>query len=154
MLIAAGHAKSALPSSPATTLNTEQILKKVTELAASEPTDTAGVETLPPRRWTEILACAPVAAKLIVGLALLRVLEDLVSFCNFLEAGLGVGLLADIRMIFASKLAVRTLYLVLRRSFRNTQNVVVVLVFHGSLGKRKDAGGTLPARSLSLCQTN
>src|SRR5579863_7513470 len=57
-------------------------------------------------RRPELLTGLPVAAQLIVGGTLLRVLQDLVGFLHFLELLLGILLLADVRMVFAGKTAV------------------------------------------------
>src|SRR6202008_3344743 len=55
----------------------------------------------PVRRRTELLPGLPVAPELIVRGALLRIPEHLVRLLHFLEALLGVLLLADVRVEFA-----------------------------------------------------
>src|SRR5690348_17611519 len=84
---------------------------------------------LPVRRWLEVLSRL-VGAQLIVGRALLRVLERLVGLGDFLELRLGVLLLGHVRMIFPGELAIRRLDLVGRGRFLDAQDRVVVLVFH------------------------
>ena len=68
--------------------------------------------------------------ELIVGGALFGTLEYFVGFADFLEAGFGVLFLADVRMIFASELAVGLLDLRLRGIARHTHDLVVVLELH------------------------
>src|SRR5437868_2099229 len=60
----------------------------------------------PVRRRRELLTLPPLRAELIVGGALLRILEHLVGFLHFLELVFGVGLLAHVRMKFARKFAI------------------------------------------------
>ena len=71
---------------------------------------------VPVRRWIEVLAGLPVRAQLVVGRAFFRVLEYLVGLADFLEACLGVCLLADIGMVFARQLAIGTLDFILAGS--------------------------------------
>jgi hypothetical protein len=64
------------------------------------------------RRRPEFLPGLPVRAEPVVRAALLGILQDLVGLADFLEAGLGVGLLADVRVVLARQLAVGALDLV------------------------------------------
>src|SRR5690606_35141006 len=95
-------------------------------------------EVLTPIRWRpEFLALAPVAAKLIVRGALLRIFQDLVRFLHFLEASFRVLLLAHVRMIFARKPAIDALQLVLADVAGDAHDLVVVLVLrHGEITPR------------------
>src|SRR5690606_3149917 len=54
----------------------------------------------------------------------------LVGFGDLFETLLGIRLFADIRMVLARKLAIRTLDVFLRGVARDTQQLVVVLEFH------------------------
>jgi hypothetical protein len=67
---------------------------------------------------------------LIVGGALLGTLEYFVGLADLLEAGFGVLFLADVRVIFASELAVGLLDLRLGGIARQTHDLVVVLKLH------------------------
>jgi len=69
-------------------------------------------------------------AELVVGRALLRVLQHLVRLADLLELGLGVRLLADVRVVLARELAVRLLDLVGARVASNPEHPVVVLELH------------------------
>ena len=90
------------------------------------------LETLAPvGRRAEVLPRPPVRPELVVGRALLRVLEHFVGFLQLLEARLGVLLLADVRVVLAGQLAVGALDLVLRGGARHAHDLVVVLVAHG-----------------------
>src|ERR1700722_7817988 len=91
----------------------------------------------PIRRWPEILTRMPLA-ELIVGGALVGTLEHFVRFADLLEARFGVLFLADVRMIFASELAVGLLDLRLRGIARHAHDLVVVLVLHRT---RKPSNG-------------
>jgi len=76
--------------------------------------ETAGAELLIPiRRRTEVLTRL-VEAHLIVGLALLGVLQDLVGFLHLLELLLGVFFLGHIRVVLAGELTVGLLDGVIR----------------------------------------
>ena len=63
----------------------------------------------------KLLARSIVAAQLIVGSALVGVLQDLVRLLNILESGFRVLFLADVRMIFAGELAIGALDLLRAR---------------------------------------
>ncbi len=96
----------------------------------------------PSRRRAELLSGLPIAAELIVGSALLGVLQDLVSLLHLLEFLLGVRLLADVRVEFAREPAVCLLDLVRARRPSHAQDLVVIAVFHGccTLGARTPQG--------------
>src|SRR6478752_1353031 len=88
---------------------------------------------VPVGRRLKILAVVPLAAQTVIGCAFLRILEDLIGLAQFLETVLPIGLLADVRMIFARELAIRAPDLVLRRGAWQSENLVVVPVFHSSV---------------------
>src|SRR5690606_33614601 len=69
----------------------------------------------------------------VVGSPLLLVAQHFVRFADFLEALLGVRLLADVRMVLARKAAIRPFDLVLRGFPGDAHNLVVVLVLHIAL---------------------
>src|SRR5690606_11949889 len=76
------------------------------------------------RRRTEVVAGAESAAlELVVGLALLGVLEHLVRLVDRLETLLGVLFLADVGVVLARELPVRRLDLVGRGVLAHAQGV-------------------------------
>ncbi len=78
-------------------------------------------------------ALLPVAAQRVVGLALLRVAQDLVSLGDLLELLLGFFLLGrvDVGMPLAGKLAIRRLDLFSGRALGHAERLVVVLIRNG-----------------------
>ncbi len=62
--------------------------------------------------------------------SLLIVFQDLIGFADLFEAGLGSRLLIDIRMEFSGEPAIGLLDLVRRRVALDSENLVIVLVFH------------------------
>jgi hypothetical protein len=101
--------------------------------AAARPAAAELEAGIPVRRRLELLAGLPVAAHLVVGGPLLRIPQDLVGLVDLLEALLGVGGLAHVRVVLAGELAVGLLDVVLRGRARHAEGVVVVLVFHRSV---------------------
>ena len=85
---------------------------------------------VPVRRRPEVLARLPVGAQLVIGGALLRILEHLVGLADLLETRLGVRLLADVGMVFPRQLAVGPLYLVLGGVAAHPHDFVVIFEFH------------------------
>lgn len=85
---------------------------------------------VPLRRRLEVLTIAPLVAHPVVGRALFRVFEHAVRLADLLEAWLRVVEFAQVRVIFASELAIRPLDIVLRRAARQSQHFVIVFVFH------------------------
>src|SRR5690606_25614355 len=119
-------AKGGKPSPP------EQTLKKLAEGRAIPGAGAVELETLiPVRRRPEVLTLAPAAAQLVIGGALFGITEHLVGLTQLLEAQLGVGLLAHVRVVLAGQLAVGPLDLVLAGVTRHPQNLIVVFEFHG-----------------------
>src|SRR5207253_2981280 len=148
---------SAPTSAPA---GAEQLLEDVAEIAAGA--ELAGVEVLDGDvgRWAPLpatIARAPAGpaaerlervaagtaagadspldpgvAELVVGLALLRVGENVVRLLYFLEllGGRGAVALVHVRVILAGELAVRLLDLVRTRAARNAQDVVIISLCH------------------------
>src|SRR5690606_1120782 len=84
----------------------------------------------PVGRGPELLARSRATAQLVVRRPFLRVPQNLVGLADFLEADLGVLLLADIGMVFARELAISLLDLLGRRVTRHTHDGVVVLELH------------------------
>jgi hypothetical protein len=112
----------------------EQLREEVAELAGLLAAEFAARELkalAPVGRRTEVLALAPVGTELVVGGALLRVLQHLVRFLEFLELLLCVPLLAHVGMVLAGELAIGALDLVLARGARHPHDLVVVLEAHG-----------------------
>ncbi len=87
-------------------------------------------------RWVEILATLVTTADVVIGGPALRIAECLVGLGHLFEAGFGVGLLADIGMIFARQLAVGAFDVVLRRCLVDTEGGVIVLEFHSVCPER------------------
>jgi hypothetical protein len=85
---------------------------------------------LKPWRRLEVLSSLPLVAHLVVGGTLLRVFQDGVGLAQFLEAGFGIGGLADVRVILARQLAVGALDFILRCAARQVEGGVVILEFH------------------------
>src|SRR5712664_4227635 len=83
----------------------------------------------PVRRRAKVLP-GPMAAQTIVGGALLRILERLVGFADFLESFLGAGLLGNVRMVLSREFPVRLLDLLGARFAVDAHHRVVVFVFH------------------------
>ena len=84
---------------------------------------------------SELLALLPVGAKLIVELALFRILQNLVGFVDFLELLLGALVAGiEVRMVFFCKLLVSSGYRVLVCGTIHAQELVVILIgnCHGS----------------------
>src|SRR5262249_9150904 len=84
---------------------------------------------LPVRRRTEVLAAA-VRAELVVGGALLLILQGLVGFADLLELLFRVGFLGNVRVILVGEPAVRLLDVVRTGVPGYPEGRVVVLVFH------------------------
>ena len=73
----------------------------------------------------------PVGAELVVGLALLRIGEDLVGLADLLEALLGGRVsLVDVRMVLAGKATVGLLDVGLRGALVDAEGGVVVAILH------------------------
>ena len=128
-----GRARPA-PNPPRPTAQTGEEIGKI------DVFETAFARTellLPARRRTEILPRL-VAAELVVGGALLRVLQRFVRFGDFLEFLLGVLFLRDVGVVFPRELAIRLLDLVGARFLVDAEGGVIVLVFHrrGSFSTR------------------
>src|SRR5438477_1301091 len=94
----------------------------------------AKMETLAPiGRRAELLPFAKAAAELVVGCALLGILQRLVRLGDLLELLLRAGLLRDVGVVLLRRLAVRLLDLVGARCPRHPEDRVVILVLHLSL---------------------
>src|SRR5579862_3626307 len=85
------------------------------------------------RRRPELLSRLPVGAELVVRGALLGVLQHLVRLLHFLEARLGVWLLAYIGVVLAGQPPVGALDLIRGGGALDAQDLVVVTEFHGPL---------------------
>jgi hypothetical protein len=102
--------------------------------AARKALRPAGAELLlPPGRRPEFLPLLETRAELVVRRALLRVLQRLVRFGDFLELLLGARFLRHVRVVLSRELAIRGLDLVLRRVAVDAERRVVVLVFHAAI---------------------
>src|SRR4051794_23557487 len=104
--------------------------QEVEQIDIAKVLEAAGLKLLVPiRRRTEVLARL-VETHLIVGLTLLAILQHLVGFLHLFELLLGVFFLGHIRMVLARELTVGLLDIVFRGRPFDTQNLVIVLVFH------------------------
>src|SRR3569623_2135339 len=102
---------------------TEQRLEEIAKRGRVTTGEAAAAEfeaRVPIRRRPELLTRLPVGAELIVGRALFGILEHFVGLTHFLELGFGIRLLAHVGMIFARKLAIGALDLILGRSAGHT----------------------------------
>src|SRR5215213_4843073 len=86
--------------------------------------------TCPIWRRAKLLALLPVAAELVVGGALFSILQNFVGFLHPLELGLRVRFLAYVGVKLACQTAIGFLDLIRRRGARDTESLVVILVFH------------------------
>ena len=105
---------------------------------------------VPVGRRTEVLPLLPVGAELVVGRALLGVLQDLVGLARVLEFRFRARVLVDVGMIGARELAVGALDVVLAGVSLDAEDLVVVLIFHGDGGPetgRAVAWTIAPSRS-------
>ena len=102
-----------------------------TATEAARATAAAAREMLfPLRRRLEILPGLPVGAELVVGLALLRIRQDLVGLVGFLEPVFRALRLVLVRVELLREFSVRALDVLRRSIAANTENLVVVLEFH------------------------
>src|ERR1700758_1626347 len=111
-------------------MRAEQRFEKIAVIRIAPSRTTELKAGAPIGRRTKILACRMSLAQLIVGGALLRTPQYLVGLADLLETGFCVLLLADIRVIFASELAVGLLDLRLGGIARPAHDLVVVLKLH------------------------
>jgi hypothetical protein len=88
----------------------------------------------------ELLARLPVGPEAVVRRPFLRVLEDLIGLTDLLEALFGIGLLADVGVILAGKLAVGALDLVLGGVAGDAHGLVVVFEFHATVTRMTGLG--------------
>src|SRR3984957_12188289 len=130
--------RAAVASRTLPPLRAEQRLEEVAEGRVAPARTTEFEAGIPVRRRAKILARRMPLSQLIVGGALLGTLENLIGFADVLEACFGVLFLADVRMIFASELAIGLLDLRLGGIARHTHDLVVVLVLHRT---RKPSNG-------------
>src|SRR5271165_537206 len=110
----------------------EQAGEKIAEaIEVREPLAARMSETLRPIRGRAKLLTGPVvASQLIIGRALLGIAQHLIGFLNLFEAVLGVLLLADVRMILASQLAIGALDLVRIGPTGHAESFVIILILH------------------------
>jgi len=85
---------------------------------------------VPVGRRTEIAAGRDTGRQIVVGGPFLGILQHLVGLVDVAHALLGVGLLADVRMVLAGQLAVGMPDIVVRRPLLDAQRRVVVLELH------------------------
>ena len=110
----------------------------------------------PVRRWTKLLAGFPLAAELVVRGALLGILEHFVGLLHFLEARLGVRLLAHVGVVLVSEPAIGLPDLVGARGALDSEDLVVVTEFHGEGNSSRGAScavaaaGPGPSRGYAL----
>ncbi len=91
------------------------------------------LKTAIPARWRlKILPGTSAATYLIVGGTFFRILQNGIGLAELFKTCFRVGILVYIRMIFARKLAIGALDLVLRRAARHTEGLIVILEFHGN----------------------
>ena len=95
---------------------------------------------VPARRWTKVAvarratlaATGDTVSQRVVGCTLVFVAQNVVGLVEVAHFDLGVGLFADVRVVFACQLAVGLADIVFGGGARNTERGVVVLEFHGS----------------------
>ncbi len=124
----------------------EKAFEKIAEFRGVGVGESAAVKfesLIPVGRRAEILTGLPVGAELVVGRALLRILQHLVGLTDLLEALLGIRLLADVGMELARKLAVRTLNLVLRCVTLYADDVIVIFKLHLAPPRPRHSAGVL-----------
>src|SRR3990172_8303569 len=85
-----------------------------------------------------------VTAKLVVGGALFRILEGLVSLRDLLEFFLALGILGNVRVIVGGEFPIVLFYVLAGGAACDPENTVVVLIFHQFL--RAARSGRLPPR--------
>ena len=85
---------------------------------------------IPVRRRLEVRTWSVGLTQPVIGGALFGIAENFVGFTDVLEFRLGPVFLIEVRMILAGKFAVGALDFILCRSFFDTQQRLIVLVFH------------------------
>jgi hypothetical protein len=126
MVLPPDAGRPAAESTAASTHAAKQGLEKVAEAGITRAA-TGILETgVPVRRGTKLLSGLPVLAELIVGGALLGILQDFVGLAQFLEARFCIRFLADVRMVLAGELAVGPFYVFLGCVSRYPESFVVV----------------------------
>jgi len=78
----------------------------------------------------ELLTAVVAATELVVGGAFFRIRQHRIGLVDLLHAGFGIGLLADIRMVFARHPTVSLFDLVGGCGFVDAENLVVIPEFH------------------------
>src|SRR5579875_728183 len=132
----------------------EQRFEEIAETAALV-VEIAELETarrlLPPaRRRPEVVARTIAArAQVVVGRALLLVVQILVGLADGLEFLLGAGFLVLVGVILARELAVSRLDLVVARTLLHAQGLVVILKLHRLPRASKTPRRTAPPRASS-----
>jgi hypothetical protein len=136
---AARAAETRSPAAHAAEERFEEVaeLPRVRSLGAGARELEAGV---PVGGRTEILPLPPVGAELVVGCALLRVLQDLVGLARVLELGFRARLLVDVGVVGAREFAVGALDVVLAGISLDAEDLVIVLIFHGDGGPETGGG--------------
>jgi hypothetical protein len=112
----------------------EQRVEEIAEATATELP--AATFVVPARRRAEVLSLAEAAgAQLLIGVALARVLQDLVGLVDRLEALLGSRFLADVGVVLAGQPAIGGLDLRIAGARLHAERLVVVLELHGASEK-------------------
>ena len=126
VVLTAGAKLGTAATTPGTALlgPAEQGFEEVAEiLTFARLAAAAEFETrIPPRRRAEILARPEALPDLVIGSAFFGILQDLVSFGNFLEAGFGTLILVDVGIILARELAIGGLDVISRGGAFDAQN--------------------------------
>jgi hypothetical protein len=129
---------SAAGMKPGSHAAAEQRFKKITVRASIGAFCSAATKFesgAPVRRWVKFFSRLPIGTQLIIGRAFFRVFEYRIGLAKFLELVFGARLFADVRMIFAGKLSVRTLDFVLGCRAFDAHDFVIVFIIHGRLYK-------------------
>ena len=84
---------------------------------------------LPIRRWRETFSGWP-SSQAIVFLSLFGILQRRISFRDFLEFFLALGIFGNVRVILMGKFAIGFLDVIGRRETLDAQGLVVILEFH------------------------
>jgi len=130
LIVVAGHRHARpAPARTAADPTAAQMCEQIGQIDIIGREGRPAVLLLPARRRLEFLP-GGVAPELVVGGALLGILERLIRLGDFLEFLLGTGLLGDIGMVFARQPAISLLDIVVAGTAFQTEAGVVVLVFH------------------------
>src|SRR5690606_6919533 len=142
LVVLAASRERERPRSARTEAFAGQGLEEVAETAGAAGSLSAADMSMlvPVRRRPKRLPRPPVRADRVIGGPRLGVAQHLVSFSDLLEALLRVRFLADVRMVLARETAIGPLDLVLSGVAGDAHDLVVILVLHTALARRRAPG--------------